>query len=107
MHWVGSWLRLQTDHPFIHFEDSTLSKGLAVQSSRVQVDIDIYPQEMQKEILNHPNITFYEGETAELKNINGQVTGIIMADGQEFDCHKVILTTGTFLSGSCIKVIQK
>ena len=55
--------------------------------------------EMQKEILNHPNIVFYEGETAELKNINGQVKGIIMADGQEFDCHKVILTTGTFLSG--------
>ena len=54
---------------------------------------------MQKEILHHPNIVFYEGETAEIKTTNGQVTGIITADDQEFECSKVILTTGTFLSG--------
>ena len=96
---LGGIMAKIADRSSIQFRRLNTRKGLAVQSSRVQVDIDIYPLEMQKEILNHPNITFCEGETAELKNVDGQVTGIIMANGQEFDCNKVILTTGTFLSG--------
>ena len=39
------------DRSSIQFRRLNTRKGLAVQSSRVQVDIDIYPQEMQKEIL--------------------------------------------------------
>ena len=96
---LGGIMAKIADRSSIQFRRLNTRKGLAVQSSRVQVDIDIYPQEMQKEILHHPNIVFHEGETAELKTSNGHVTGIIMADGQEFECSKVILTTGTFLSG--------
>ena len=41
-----------------------------------------------------------------MKNVDGQVTGIIMADGKRFDC-KVILTTGQpFLSGVLHKVYK-
>ena len=54
---------------------------------------------MQKEILHHPNITFFEGETAQLITENGTVSGIQMTDGSQFNSAKVILTTGTFLSG--------
>ena len=96
---LGGIMAKIADRSSIQFRRLNTRKGLAVQSSRVQVDIDVYPKEMQKEILNHPNIIFYEGETAELKTTNGSVTGIVMADGKEFDCTKVILTTGTFLSG--------
>ena len=96
---LGGIMAKIADRSSIQFRRLNTRKGLAVQSSRVQVDIDIYPQEMQKEILQHPNIVFYEGETAEIKTTNGHVTGIIMADDQEFECKKVILTTGTFLSG--------
>ena len=96
---LGGIMAKIADRSSIQFRRLNTRKGLAVQSSRVQVDIDVYPREMQKEILHHPNIIFYEGETAELKTSNGNVTGIVMADGEEFDCTKVILTTGTFLSG--------
>jgi len=96
---LGGIMAKIADRSSIQFRRLNTRKGLAVQSSRVQVDIDVYPKEMQKEILHHPNIIFYEGETAELKTSNGSVTGIVMADGEEFDCTKVILTTGTFLSG--------
>ena len=96
---LGGIMAKIADRSSIQFRRLNTRKGLAVQSSRVQVDIDVYPKEMQKEILHHPNIIFYEGETAELKTSNGHITGIVMADGEEFDCTKVILTTGTFLSG--------
>ena len=61
---LGGIMAKIADRSSIQFRRLNTRKGLAVQSSRVQVDIDIYPQEMQKEILNHPNIVFYEGETA-------------------------------------------
>ena len=62
---------------------------------------------MQKEILNHPNITFYEGEVAEILTHNKTVTGIRTSDGTTFDSTKVILTTGTFLSGVLHKGHEK
>ena len=96
---LGGIMAKIADRSSIQFRRLNTRKGLAVQSSRVQVDIDIYPEEMQKEILNHPNISFFEGETARLSTNNGVVTGIVMTDGTHFDSSKVILTTGTFLSG--------
>ncbi len=96
---LGGIMAKIADRSSIQFRRLNTRKGLAVQSSRVQVDIDVYPLEMQKEILNHPNITFFEGETAKLHTVDGQVTGLEMTDGTQFTCNKVILTTGTFLSG--------
>lgn len=96
---LGGIMAKIADRSSIQFRRLNTRKGLAVQSSRVQVDIDVYPIEMQKEILHHPNITFFEGETAQLITENGTVSGIQMTDGSQFNSAKVILTTGTFLSG--------
>ena len=56
---LGGIMAKIADRSSIQFRRLNTRKGLAVQSSRVQVDIDVYPIEMQKEILHHPNITFF------------------------------------------------
>ena len=56
---LGGLMAKIGDRSSIQFRRLNTRKGLAVQSSRIQVDIDQYPAQMQKEILNHPNITFF------------------------------------------------
>lgn len=96
---LGGIMARIADRSSIQFRRLNTRKGLAVQSSRVQVDIHIYPEKMSEEILNHPNIDFYEGEAAEVLMENGRVSGIITGTGDIFHSPNLILTTGTFLSG--------
>jgi tRNA uridine 5-carboxymethylaminomethyl modification enzyme len=96
---LGGFMAKVTDQSSIQFRRLNTRKGLAVQASRAQVDIDIYPRTMQEQLLNHSNIQFHEGEVSEISHKNGSVTGIITAEDITFHCQAVILTTGTFLSG--------
>ena len=64
---LGGSMGKVADLSSIQFRRLNTRKGLAVQASRAQVDIDVYPLEMQKILLNHPNIDFYEGEVAEVQ----------------------------------------
>ena len=54
---VGWIMAKIADRSSIQFRRLNTRKGLAVQSSQ-KVDIDILPKEMQKEILNHPTLSF-------------------------------------------------
>lgn len=96
---LGGIMGKITDRSSIQFRRLNTRKGLAVQASRAQVDIDIYPQEMQKALLSEQNIDFLEGEAAEILTENGQVVGIVTANNETIHCSSIILTTGTFLSG--------
>ena len=96
---LGGAMARIADRSSIQFRRLNTRKGLAVQASRAQVDIDIYPTEMQQHLLQHSNITFHEGEVAEIVTTCGSVSGIITANQQHFECQAVILTTGTFLAG--------
>ena len=96
---LGGFMGKVADRSSIQFRRLNTRKGLAVQASRAQVDIDIYPLEMQKILLSQPNIDFYEGEVAEVQTERGVVCGVLTSTQQSFSCRAVILTTGTFLSG--------
>ena len=96
---LGGIMAIIADRSSIQFRRLNTRKGLAVQASRAQVDIHIYPREMQKELLSQDNIDFLEGEAAELLTQDGQVTGILTASNDRIECPSVIITTGTFLSG--------
>ena len=100
---LGGIMAKITDLATIQFRRLNTRKGLAVQSSRAQVDIDIYPAQMQQVILGHKNIHFYEGEAAEVlhttENDKYVVTGLRTSDNRVFATPNIIVTTGTFLSG--------
>lgn len=88
------------DKAGIQFRLLNRSKGAAVQGPRAQADRKLYRQAMQAALANQPNLTSLS-ITAEdlLLNDQGEVTGIIAADGQTYHAPAVVITTGTFLRG--------
>ena len=101
-----------TDKAGIHFKILNASKGAAVHGPRAQIDRKIYLEEMQKEILNYPNLLVLEAlvediiieptrdqsTDAEGREF-GSVKGLVLGDGSIVGCSKVVVTTGTFLGG--------
>ncbi|KAK5850807.1 hypothetical protein PBY51_001652 [Eleginops maclovinus] len=93
----------------IHFSILNRSKGPAVWGPRAQLDRQRYRTFIQSELLSTPRLTVLEGSVEELllSETNPEepgthrVTGIRLAnEGQSISASSVILTTGTFLSGS-------
>ena len=100
-----------TDKAGIHFRILNASRG-AVHGPRAQIDRKIYLEEMQKEILNYPNLKVLEAQVEDiiikpvLSNREdfsgrefGEVKGVILLDGRVLKSEKVVVTTGTFLGG--------
>ncbi|CAN7637939.1 tRNA uridine-5-carboxymethylaminomethyl(34) synthesis enzyme MnmG [Rhizobium sp. LjRoot254] len=83
----------------IQFRMLNRRKGPAVRGPRTQADRKLYREAMQREILNHENLTVVEGDVLDLRVVSGTISGIVMADGRELSCAAVVLTTGTFLKG--------
>jgi tRNA uridine 5-carboxymethylaminomethyl modification enzyme len=99
-----------TDKAGIHFKILNASKGAAVHGPRAQIDRSIYLNEMQKTILNYPNLTVLEAEVKDIiiegaedasdftgRNY-GSIVGVVLGDSTVLSCSKVVVTTGTFLS---------
>jgi tRNA uridine 5-carboxymethylaminomethyl modification enzyme len=87
------------DRAGIQFRLLNRRKGPAVRGPRAQIDRALYRDAMQQEILGTSNLEVIEGEAADLTIDRGRVAGIVLADGREFTCRCVVLTTGTFLDG--------
>lgn len=99
-----------TDKAGIHFSILNASRGAAAQGPRAQIDRDIYLNEMQKVILNYPNLEVREALVEDIVispsktndpegRIKGDVAGVILGDGSVVLSSKVVITTGTFLGG--------
>uniref|UniRef100_A0A667X096 Mitochondrial tRNA translation optimization 1 n=1 Tax=Myripristis murdjan TaxID=586833 RepID=A0A667X096_9TELE len=93
----------------IHFSILNRRKGPAVWGPRAQLDRELYRQFIQSELLSTPRLTVLEGSVEELlltepdpeEPGHHRVTGIRLANGsQPVSASSVVLTTGTFLSGS-------
>jgi len=83
----------------IQFRVLNRRKGPAVRGPRAQIDRALYKQAMQRLIADQANLVVIEGEAADLEFVDGRITGVTTADGREFRCASVVLTTGTFLGG--------
>lgn len=98
-----------TDKAGIQFKMLNQSKGAAVWGPRAQIDRDLYLQEMQNELVNYPNLKIHEGKVKDIiidtLDINtkegkyGQIRGAILDDDTIIKSKKIVITTGTFLSG--------
>ncbi|MCK6507835.1 tRNA uridine-5-carboxymethylaminomethyl(34) synthesis enzyme MnmG [Myxococcota bacterium] len=103
---LGGAMAAVADATCVQFRRLNTRKGLAVQASRAQVDIDRYPRAMERVLLGPqpaidgrqpPLVSFVEGEVAGLV-VDGRVRGVRLADGRRLDADAVVLTTGTFLA---------
>ena len=95
---MGGAMARVADACTIQFRRLNKRKGLAVQASRAQVDVDRYPRTMAQTLLSAPGMSFVEGEAAGIRISHGRVCGVALADGTALVADAVILTTGTFLS---------
>nr|XP_020479013.1 protein MTO1 homolog, mitochondrial isoform X2 [Monopterus albus] len=93
----------------IYFSILNRKKGPAVWGPRAQLDRQRYREFIQAELLGTPRLTVLEGSVEELQVTepnpeepgHHRVTGIRLANGShQISARSVVLTTGTFLSGS-------
>ncbi len=88
------------DRAGIQFRVLNRSKGPAVWGPRAQADRSLYRQAMQNLLRDQENLEICAGAVEDLKfGGEGQVTGVVLADGDEIAAARVVLTTGTFLRG--------
>jgi tRNA uridine 5-carboxymethylaminomethyl modification enzyme len=95
---LGGAMGRVADECTIQFRRLNTRKGLAVQASRAQVDIDLYPAAMRRLIESQPNLEIIEGEAIDLLVDGQRVTGVELNAGRTLTANAVVLTTGTFLS---------
>ena len=87
------------DKAGIQFRLLNRSKGPAVRGPRSQADRKLYRQHMQAALLDHPNLTVVPAAAEDIRIEDGEVRGVVTADGREYGAGAVVLTTGTFLRG--------
>ena len=86
------------DQAGIHYKILNESKGPAVWGPRAQADRALYRQAMHSELSNYPNLTIFYGSVEDFIFENGFYT-VLCLDDEKFTSKKLIITTGTFLSG--------
>lgn len=88
------------DRAGIQFRMLNASKGPAVRGPRAQADRKLYREAMQDVLGNYPNLSLVQGAADDLILADdGSVAGVRSLAGDEYTCHTVVLTTGTFLRG--------
>jgi tRNA uridine 5-carboxymethylaminomethyl modification enzyme len=83
----------------IQFRLLNRRKGPAVRGPRAQADRKLYRNAMQAALAATPNLDIVEAAAEDLIIRDRRVAGVTTADGREFACGAVVLTTGTFLRG--------
>ncbi|MCC8372011.1 MAG: tRNA uridine-5-carboxymethylaminomethyl(34) synthesis enzyme MnmG [Rickettsia endosymbiont of Pseudomimeciton antennatum] len=87
------------DQAGIHYKMLNESKGPAVWGPRAQADRKLYKKSMYNVLINHPNLTILCASVENIEIHDSKVQALILDDGTRIACQKVVLTTGTFLSG--------
>ena len=81
----------------IQFRMLNRSKGPAVRGPRAQADRRLYRQAMQEVLREEGNLSLFAGEVDDLiLEREGNVGGIVLADGTQLKAGRVVLTTGHF-----------
>ena len=83
----------------IQFRVLNASKGPAVRATRAQADRDLYRRAMRTLIDEQQNLQVFQQSVEDVLVENGVVVGVATAMGLSFRAARVVLTTGTFLSG--------
>ncbi len=88
------------DRAGIQFRILNRSKGPAVRGPRAQADRALYRSAMQELLAEQDGLEIRAGTVDDLiRDRQGRVAGIVLADGDTLRSGAVVLTTGTFLRG--------
>ncbi len=96
---LGGAMARATDRAGIQFRTLNASKGPAVRATRAQADRQLYKRAIRAMLENHPNLSLFQQEVADLVVEDGRVKGVVTISGITFEAPAVVLTVGTFLGG--------
>ncbi len=96
---MGGEIAKNADETGIQFRRLNTRKGLAVQGSRSQNDMDLYRKRMKSVLERQENLDIRQAMVDRLLVKDGRVHGIETHIHEKFLSGTVILTTGTFLRG--------
>jgi tRNA uridine 5-carboxymethylaminomethyl modification enzyme len=95
---LGGLMGRLTDLSGIQFRTLNESKGFAVQSTRVQIDKELYSQNAEAILLKISNLTIAREMVVAIEKSDEQFC-IKTSSDKLFKAKKVIVTAGTFLNG--------
>ncbi len=96
---LGGEMARAADACGIQFRILNASKGPAVQSSRAQIDMDMYKKYMRRQIKNQPNIFIEEKQIIRILVRNNEAAGVVTPNNEEISARCVIICPGTILDG--------
>jgi tRNA uridine 5-carboxymethylaminomethyl modification enzyme len=96
---LGGEMARVTDQTAIQYRTLNTKKGPAVQSTRTQNDKMRYHVAMKAAVEREPNIDLKQALVERLIVEGDQVAGVEDATGFGYQARRIILATGTFLSG--------
>ena len=96
---LGGEMAKNADETGIQFRRLNTRKGLAVQGSRSQNDMDRYRKRMKGVVESQPNLDIRQAMVDRLLVKDGRIEGIETHIHERFLSRTVILTTGTFMRG--------
>ena len=95
---LGGMMGFLADKAGIQFRTLNESKGFAVQSTRVQVDKNIYTNSAEKSLKEVENLTIIRSMVSRVERLVDHFS-ITTSDNKIYFSKKIIVTTGTFLNG--------
>jgi tRNA uridine 5-carboxymethylaminomethyl modification enzyme len=96
---LGGEMAKNADQTGIQFRRLNTKKGLAVQGSRSQNDMDLYKKRMKSIVETQPCLDIRQAMVDRLLVKDGKIQGIETHIHERFSSKAVILTTGTFMKG--------
>jgi tRNA uridine 5-carboxymethylaminomethyl modification enzyme len=97
---LGGEMGIATDKNGLQFRILNEAKGPAVRGSRAQIDMDRYSEYMRNVLLSTPNLDVAQEIVEEIVVENGKAQGVKTHLGNIYAASCVIVTSGTFLSGT-------
>jgi tRNA uridine 5-carboxymethylaminomethyl modification enzyme len=94
---LGGLMGYFADSAGIQFRTLNESKGYAVQSTRVQIDKDLYSNIAEKFLSSVKNLTIVREMVVSIERLD--FFKVTLSSGNEMFSKRLILTTGTFLDG--------
>lgn len=97
---LGGLMGELADLACIQYRLLNTTRGAAVQSTRMQVDRDVYPRAAQARLADFPNLEILEDEALALEPGAGRSPhGVVFRHGGKVACKAVVLAVGTFFHG--------
>ncbi|MDR0616359.1 MAG: tRNA uridine-5-carboxymethylaminomethyl(34) synthesis enzyme MnmG [Synergistaceae bacterium] len=96
---LGGEQAIAADFATLHLRWLNTSKGYAVRTLRAQCDLKDYASHYMLVLAKVPNLFVYQAMVSEIITDAGSVIGVVTRAGEKFSAPRVILASGTYMSG--------